>query len=293
MHEQKKKVIFPTDFSEHAERALESAKTIAKAYQAELILLHIIEPPAKVVKMLSSFEDEVAISKARTLLDRYIDEHFEENDGVEVSRMIKIGKPFRKISEAAAEIDPVVVVMGTHGASGLEEYFMGSNASRVILTCDSPVVTLRNRPVETSFKKIILPLDTDEETAEKIEKTASFAKQVGASVHVISILHSNGKEEREQHERLLEETVNYMKEEGVEASGEVQMLKGDAAKTTIEYAKEIDADLITIMPRRDKSLGDVILRSSATYIVNHSPIPVLSIREQIQFVAKSSGSVFG
>ena len=139
-----KKVLVPTDFSESAKHAFIYGVSFAQEYQAELVLLHVVEnltvgyasdlfpvPMAEVFQEISGY--------AKTELAKLADEARQK--GVSVSELVAQGKPSAEIIRHAAENDVDMIVLGTHGKGMLDKAIFGSTAERVIRRAPCPVLT--------------------------------------------------------------------------------------------------------------------------------------------------------
>ena len=140
-----KRILFATDFSESSEPAAEHALAIAGLSGAHLHVLHVIgelDEHQRVMIPAEAFQTlqkEVEVQAVRdlnafcTLAPQ----------GVETSSHVVIGNPFKKILETAKEVDADLIVMGTHGRTGIEHVIVGSTAERVVRRSEVPVLTVR------------------------------------------------------------------------------------------------------------------------------------------------------
>ena len=134
-----RQILAPTDFSEFSKQAIESAFALAETFGAKLLLLHVVELPAYPV------EGFVPSTMGTTLIDDLQRQVSLEppNATVEVSRQVVVGIPYRKIIEVAEAAKADLIVMSTHGRTGLSHLVMGSVAERVVRTASCPVLTIR------------------------------------------------------------------------------------------------------------------------------------------------------
>jgi len=139
-------ILTPTDFSEVSQRAIDYSFALAQIFRAKLSLLHIIEPPGvpggervlldPIVGLLVKWVCEYQRKLARLLPEA-------EAARVEVARHVVIGNPSREIVERAAAERVDLIIMATHGRSGLSYEAMGSVAERVVRSAPCPVLTIR------------------------------------------------------------------------------------------------------------------------------------------------------
>jgi universal stress protein A len=141
-----RRILAPTDFSELSTQGLKSALELAQTFGAKLLLLHVVEPPAYPVEgivpshlgapLLDDLERQASNELAQILPEV-------QGSGVDVARRVAVGIPYRKIVEVAEEEKADLIVMTTHGRTGLSHLVMGSVAEKIVRTAPCPVLTMR------------------------------------------------------------------------------------------------------------------------------------------------------
>lgn len=286
------KILFPIDFSDVAVAAFPTALMVAKTYEADIYMQVTLEPPSGPLKMFNSFDEEGARKEAGAMLDRFISAH--GDPAVHCHKLIKIGKPYKTIVGAASELNVNAIVMGTHGAHGAKEIFVGSNASRVISTAPCPVITLQKATKVPGFRKILLPLDLTKETGEKLQLGIEFAKNFGASLVILSVLETKDEDAKKRLQRRMKDAEAHIRKEGVEVDSTMLHTKGNIADVVVQYADEISADLVVVMTQQELDFKHTFLGANASHVVNHSSVPVLSIKPKKEYRDRAfSGSHFG
>lgn len=142
------RILVPSDFSECSAEALEYAMALAKPLRADLILVHVIEPfPYKLVEGMT-FSDygygAQLTSQIQVLLDKISNQLLKEKLSVE-THLIS-GTAFREITQLAEREGIDLIVMGTHGRTGINRLITGSVAEKVVRLAPCPVLTVRSRP---------------------------------------------------------------------------------------------------------------------------------------------------
>ncbi len=167
-----KKILVPTDFSEQATIALRAATNIARKSGAEIILLHIIDLPQETMDMIKPGYDlpEIMFFKEHAEAKLTQTSLSEELNGLNVSQILKLGRTFNEVTDVAKANNIDLIVMGSHGASGFKELFIGSNTEKVIRTSEIPVLAIKGTETEVSFNKVVFANDFTEETAEGFQK---------------------------------------------------------------------------------------------------------------------------
>ncbi len=287
-----KKVLFPTDFSDTASHAYGIAASFARAYKAELVLLHIVEPPAKALRFVSEYNDELSIREARKMADEFIGANPQKD--MEVSRMVKVGKPFRMIAEAAFEIDPVIVVMGTHGASGFSEEFIGSNTRRVLKLAACPIVSVPEKLKRASSETVLVPLDLHHPVKENYDFGLEICAQFGSEMQLLSVVAPGStKNEWVEMQDKMDGLIEKAKGQGVKASGEIVTSSEYVPEVILKYADEKELGMICMMTLREHGLKELVLGSTAASIIHHANIPVIATRPKKLFKQMREGSIFG
>lgn len=141
MGAERKTILVPVDFEGASKRALEAATWLAGALDADLVLIHVhdrpgFDHPELPSDMVSRIEGLVEEAARRSLADVVSEVSAKQSIFVR-------GEPATRILEAAGELHPVMIVMGTHGRRGLNRFFMGSVAAQIVRAAPVPVVTVR------------------------------------------------------------------------------------------------------------------------------------------------------
>ena len=142
-----RRILFPTDFSEPAEYAWSYALTFAQEFGAEVHLLHVIAPPPRLTEAYAvNYEPEKVVESlsqgANATLDRQVEAA--KSRGLVFRREVRVGVDFREIIEYATKYDIDLIVMATHGRTGLAHVLLGSVAEKVVRKAPCPVLTIKH-----------------------------------------------------------------------------------------------------------------------------------------------------
>ena len=146
------KIVAATDFSEDSNNALMFAQDLAQKYSAEVILLHVDQPlaPVMMTPELGPAMDVGAMGRIaeeqRLLAQKELDKIAGKlrESGLKVRVQLKVGSPFLEIIHTAHSENADLIVLGTHGRTGLAHVLMGSVAERVVQKAHCPVLTVRH-----------------------------------------------------------------------------------------------------------------------------------------------------
>jgi nucleotide-binding universal stress UspA family protein len=270
------KIIVPIDFSEYSEYALETAAILAKRYDADLLVLHMLELDKG--SLISSGNDQnqqmvFYLKLAEQKFENYLDKAFLE--GVNVTPIVKHFKVFSEVAEVAEEHDADMIVMGSHGASGLSEIFVGSNTEKVVRHSEIPVLVVKQKPEQLNFETVTFASDFSKEMVEPYLKARQLFKN-------IKLIHVN------------------VPGEGFRSSAEMETIVADFLKTadgnldklndvhyTSDYSVEkgilnasnlLGADLIAVPTHGRKGLAHFFTGSVSEDVANHAALPVITFK---------------
>lgn len=272
-----KHILVPVDFSNDSINALEHAIMFANHLSCNIRLIHVKRKNADYDPSFNLRDfDEVLKSGVIENFERTIQFYKKELKG-EFDYRIREGRIYTEICHQAKYGDAEMVIMGTHGVSGFEERWVGSNASRIVSNASVPVLTIRYSFPRRDIKRIILPVDVGKESRQKVPLVTELALIFGAEVHVVDIRQDNKVLTRKTLNESIEQVITYLKRRKVKCIRE--SIKGNnLSDLVIEYALLCDADIISVMiDDKDRNVpfwGEPY----AQKMVNHSPIPVLSIK---------------
>lgn len=281
-------ILVPIDFSEVSLEVLNHAASIAKKAKASLHIVHVMNVSAQVFPF---FTENIDMSKLKTEVRgelSTIAEKVSQSHGVQVNLEIREGTIAKEIVQMAKSVNADMIVMGTHGASGFEEFFIGSNANRVVTSSTCPVLTMRGGIKELDFSLIALPIDSSRHTRDKVSEVSSIAKLFGSTVRIVGLITEDHESEKSVFNLKIKQVEDYLKHRDIPF--ESKILHGeDISEMTSSYAQTIDAGLIAIMTEQEASTG-LLVGPHAQRIVNHSKIPILSVTPIESLDLSSDGS---
>jgi nucleotide-binding universal stress UspA family protein len=234
-----KKILVPTDFSDHAEYALKVAAQIARKNNGEIFLLHMLELPSLAADPINGGHEvpEIMFFMKKT------HERFAEIksasylEGIEVTEAIQFEKAFEGIIGASKKHNIDLIVMGSHGASGFHEMFIGSNTEKVVRTSDVPVLVIKKEEGEFSPQQFVFASNFSDEIknfAAGFNINAGFTKDIYNDVNV---------------------------EKGV-----------------LHFANSVNADLIGMCTHGRQGIAHFFNGSISEDLVNHAVRPVVTFR---------------
>ena len=139
-----KSILVPLDFSAPSRKALAFAVSLARLFKAKLTVLHVVEPAATPEMAALVWEDEKSRAVARTSLAQLLETTHVPRRLVETT-LVRFGRAFHEITEAARTRKVDLIVISTHGHTGLKRALLGSTTERVVRHASCPVFVVRQR----------------------------------------------------------------------------------------------------------------------------------------------------
>ena len=273
-----KNILVPCDFSKPAVNAFRFALDIAGRSKGIVYLLNVIELPAihdPIIMPVISFEKEFLNElkeKTSKEFDKIITKY--KPDAVEVRTEVSFGAAFRMIQDFIKKKKIDIVIMGSHGATGIREYFIGSNAEKIVRNSPVPVLVVKDfykGPVENIVFPNTLETEKQDKLITKVKELQAFFK---ATVHILYVnTPTNFTADNITLERLRQfakqfafrnytlNVYNYPSEE----SG------------IIQFTSQIRGDLVAMGTHGRKGLAHFLNGSLAEDVVNHAKFPIWTL----------------
>jgi nucleotide-binding universal stress UspA family protein len=271
---QPQKILVPTDFSEIATRALRHAVEIAKRSGGEILVMYAdpFEPPLHFTAGQVPGLVE-ALKQTKEAATRELQEYARRNaPGVKLRGAVVEGTAATSILRASETSGADLIVMGTHGRSGVSRMLMGSVAERVLNETRVPLMTVRDDhpPV---VKRILCPINFSEAAAAALKNAAALARLFEARLVVLHVIEGGALAD----EDLQRRAEDWARQECSIADVETFVLRGNAAEQVIEYARSNGIDLIVLGAEHRRFSDTTVLGTTIVRVTRHSPVPVLTV----------------
>ena len=288
------KILIPIDFSNQSMYALNQACSLAQTKNSKVYILSVIEEQNKISSLFLDDQTDILQNKVKSKLNQ-ICEEIQSKYKIDIEVMVSKGKVYNQIIDVSKMISTDLIVMGTTGSpkEGFKR-FIGSNAERVVRLAQCPVITIKGQNLRNGCQNIILPLDLEKETREKITYAIEYARYWDATIRLVSVLLDDNQQNKNVLIKNIKQAERFIKDAGVSCSAE--LVSGDKKVNlgdfVFNYAKENDGDLIMIMTKKEELSLSQNISVTARYIINNSEIPVMSIRPKKQNYANKSSVSF-
>ena len=258
------KLLVPTDFSEVAQSAMQHAIKFAEIINADLILLHVVNSREEVEEAKEKLSKEITLGSSFS-------------SSCNVTSFVRIGNIFEDIGDVAAELGISLIFMGTHKASRWQK-LVGSRAIKVITSSPVPFIVTQEKLMNSNgYDNIVVPLDLNVETKQKLELAAKIAHYFDSQVHLLT----NDNSDEFIKTKLKANQVwasNYLESKDIKNSSHLVDQADSLTEGIFKLSKEVDADLIAIMNLADETVLGLYENSFQEEIVaNDLKVPVLCV----------------
>lgn len=306
------RILFPTDFSYCSFYAMRYAEAFAHRYGAELHLAHVVDTVQLLAWASPSYwlssdclygREACLCERAEARLRHVV--HLMRRDGVEAEAHVVRGTPTVEIANLARELRCELIVVGTHGRTGMEHALFGSVAEAVARHAPAPVLTIKHPEHEfvefergqLVLRRVMYPTDFSPFSRAALPYAASLCREFDATLvlfHAVEPVVYGGEvvadtvvstypDEREGRERLEELAAEFP---GVRV--ELRQEPGTASHQVVKAVQELNVDLVLIPTHGRSGVSRLLFGSVAEKVLRFAPCPVLTVRPDMAPVKESA-----
>jgi len=260
-----KTIVLATDFSASAENAMIYAGQLANDIGASVLLLHVYQVPVGMndMPLLMVSTDELknnadnGLRRAQDLLQK----HFSSLD---IQIESRLGDVIDELKDICKKIDPLLIVVGKHNASGVQQILFGSTSLSIIRNIDYPVIAVPNRSNKFQFQNAALAIDADVENV-CVKKIKSLTNELKTQLHIFHV----------KQEKSASLQVNNLTSE---LNSRYSTIYDHEFVHGIEsYIQENNIDLLIILPHKHKLMERLFLKTHTKELLRKIPIPIMCI----------------
>ena len=274
-----KHILVPTDFSDYANCAVAYAIEIAGKCGGHIRFIHSVDAPIGWTQMPKSAEErfpevQKAIAHARGQLQELI--RMANDTGIDASQKLVFSGNLRDMTSFVQDKEQDLIVMGSHGRSGMQSLLLGSAAARTMRISQIPVLVIQKLPDEISFDNIVFASGLEEDTRDVFSRLLSFAKSVRAKhLHFVEVT----TQQNFKPSGLVEDEIAQFLQPFAGHDLEIHNYSHyNVEAGIIEFSRRIGADLIALASHGRSDLQHIFYQSIPENLVKHADLPVLSIR---------------
>ncbi len=270
-----KDIVVAIDFSKGSEHALNYAIELANLTHANVNMVWVDTFTGNEMTIASKAKE--FRTEAKGNLEELLASNKDKLKNGKLTSRIRKGRVYQELASHVKLSEACLLIIGAHGTSGFEEYWIGTNAFRVVSGASCPVITVKyNYNIKRGYRKILLPVYHTPQTLQKVSFTAELAKATGADINILALNSSGLKTMQKIVNGNVAKVKKHLDDIGVNYIVDSVNSKNIAADI-IEHASLVDADLIAIMTDIQDHASSILLGPYAQQLVNYSPVPVLSI----------------
>lgn len=279
-----KTLVVPTDFSSVSVNALNYAVDVAQAINAGLVLLHVYNVPVSFTEAPVAPVTTVSLEEVKRSSEERLEE-LKKNLVVLTSGKIQIytesrlGEPIEELEAICKSLDPMAVIMGSHGATGFERMIMGSTTLNAIIHIKCPVIVIPPGTTYHGIRRIGLACDFKNVVqSTPVEYIKNLVKEFGADLYVLNV------QDKKDDDPDLEEPpamdavyLDSMLEEV--RPNYVQLTGKNVVDTITSFAENNNLDLVMVIPKKHRFIDSLFHKSQSKELITHAHIPIVSIHE--------------
>jgi nucleotide-binding universal stress UspA family protein len=275
-----KKILVPCDFSDPAVQVFKFAAEIAAQSKGEILLLNVIEVPVMhdTVLMPTLYFEEAFFKDMKAEAERKFSQMKDKwAKGIAVSSFVEFGSPTPTIRDFIKDRKIDLVVMGTHGATGLREFLIGSNTEKILRTSSAPVIAIKKSVKASSIKNIVFPNSLNEELEELMMHVKELQNFFKATLHLVYVnTPAQFMRDHATKKKLNDFAKRYMlKDFTTNVYNDIDQEEG-----TRNFTKEIGGDMVVMATHGRRGLNHLMSGSVAEDIANHIECPIWTMKIQ-------------
>jgi nucleotide-binding universal stress UspA family protein len=272
-----KRILIPTDFSKYADLAIEAGAQIAQKNNAEIVLIHMLELPGQSNDALTGETSIPAIMLFKNKADETLKDIKNRPylKGIPIKEVVLLDNASRGITNYSNQNDIDLIIMGSHGSSGFEEIFVGTNTEKVVRLSNTPVLIIKNKTDKLDIKKIVFASDFSKEIKKPFLELLKFVNIFNAKLKLVMICTPNSFKSTSSAQKIMKEFVAEfdMPDYSMEIYNDTNIEKG-----ITNYADAKEADLIALCTHGRTALTHFFNGSISEDLVNHTSRPVITFK---------------
>lgn len=277
------RILCAVDFSEHSAAALRVTGGLAKALNAEVIVLHAQRLEAPVYFTVAQIKAlNAQMRRSLRAARKYVEDFAAKNlpAGLAHSTLVVEADPVDAILRTLKESTADLLAMGTHGRTGLARLRLGSVSESVLRQADRPILTVgprvRQSPSLGMFRRVLCPVNYSELAHRSLEYAVAIAEATGAELIVTHVLEASAKpsELETARQALCDWVPGDLR---ARCSVREVVRSGNAAEHTLLEAEQSQADLLVIGAQHRDVLGSLLFGSTTETVIRSAPCPVLTV----------------
>jgi nucleotide-binding universal stress UspA family protein len=278
-----KDILVPVDFKQPSINAIRMALKMAPFVNGKVHLLHVIPVGGILSELLESKSQVVNMTTSAMEKLNHLNDLYFGPSGIDTTVKVEPGKPYRKILEYAASIDPSIILIGDNDQIIDDYKILGSTNTHIITHSRWPVITFKGEK-PTPPSRIVLPVDLSGQSQIQLCNAIAMAKHYESTIYLVSVVIGGISARESRIYKIMKQFQSTIRKNKIPC--EIKLYKRsniDIYQRIIEYANEISADLIMIMTHQESTTHDNFIGAVAHHVINEASMPVLSLTFRAAF----------
>src|SRR5690349_12443616 len=274
-----KTLVVPTDFSSVSVNALNYAVDMAQAINAGIVLLHVYNVPVAFTDGPVSPVTVVSVEEVKRTAEERLEEIKKNlvtvtSGQIEILTEARLGNTIDELEQLCKSVEPLAIVMGSHGTTGLERIIMGSTTQTAIRQLKCPVIVIPPGTTYHGIKRIGLACDFDNIVqSTPVEYIKNIVREFGADLYVLNV-----KDKKDEESDVTESTMETAYLDAVLEEirpAYVQLTGKDVVEGINGFAENNNLDLVMVIPKKHRLIDTLFHKSQSRELITHSPIPIV------------------
>lgn len=287
-----KTILVPTDFSDTANNALKVAVGLSKKHGSKLILLHMLEIGKHLLPDNMILTNDVQPNNLTHSNDlpeaifymKLAQRRFEDvrelpfMKDVEYQEAVQNHIDFKGVIDTANKYEADLIIMGSHGTSGIEEIFVGSNTEKIVRYSNIPVLVIKEENNDFQMDHVVFASDFTDEAVEPFNRASKLFNTLGTKIKLVYVntpgdYFMSSSEMRTKVKSFLNKTEQSDVVEGVSFVSDYTVEKG-----VLNFANDNNVDAIAVATHGRTGISHFISGSISEDIANHATKPVITFK---------------
>lgn len=279
-----KTLVVPTDFSSVSVNAVNYAIDMAEAINAGIVLLHVYNIPVSYTDGPVSPVSTVSVEEIKRTSEERLQEIKKSlvtvtSGRIEIFTEARMGETIDELEQLCRSVEPLAVIMGSHGTTGLERMIMGSTTLTTIRHLKCPVIVVPSGTTYHGIKKIGLACDFENVVhTTPIEYIKNIVREFSADLYVLNVQNIKQEEDELAEEAIMDTAYLDAMLDDVRPTY-VQLTGKDVAESIHAFADNNNLDLVMVIPKKHKFMDSLFHKSQSKELLTHAHIPIVSIHE--------------
>ncbi len=275
-----KKILVPIDFSERSEDALKVAAKIALKTKSEIYVLHLLDIPVSEIDNIDGHQMPkgpiamMLFAQTHEKFDELLDKDYLDN--IPVYERVMTDAPYEGISEFAKTNGIDIIVMGSHGTSGSDDFFVGSNTEKIVRSSKIPVIVVKEPAENFKIEKVVISAKFKGDHLKEFHKIMNFIKIFEPEIYLLRINTPGNFKSTKELDEIFEDFLKKAPE--YKCLKRVVYNDYTVQEGIFNFADKIDADLVALSTRGRQGIMHFFSDSIAERVINIAKKNILTIK---------------